>query len=477
MAAYREKVCGCKKKLLGGSKPNLRRCRSNRSLLCLAMGLGILVTSTAADRKPAKAQGPGTQTKGFWRTSTCKGCHDLIVEQHLASSHEMSFTNPVFQAQYQKELLPKAASDPALKTEARECIACHEPIAYAMDGPRLLSLQEIDLKMNGVTCDICHSMTGYRGDKPENGNYIVEPSDRKLGPFQGQGDWHHIYSELQTKSEICAVCHETVNRHGLRIKATFTEWQESAFAQQGIQCQDCHMNVDGFLTAGKPRFASGKAAAMSVGSAPQRERLYTHQFPGAHSKTQIEGAINLVIEAIPPTNSQNRELNIDVTVDNSRTGHSMPSGSADLRLLWLEVTVRTGEELVGQPAVILEPEARDDSSAYSLAGRGKFDAILLGPEIPKGSRVYRAVFLDGSGQATLDSYDAVAKSFDNRLKAAEKRIESYRFMIPEGAKGDLAIRAVLKYLPYSSTFTGRFGLPLPEEVIVAQKEIRLGADR
>jgi hypothetical protein len=318
-------------------------------------------------------------------------------------------------------------------------------------------------------------MTGYRDAKPQNGNYIVEPTDRKLGPFKGEGDWHHTYSELQTKSEICAVCHEAINIHGLRIKATFTEWQESAFAQQGVHCQDCHMNVDGFLTAGKSRFASGMAAAMSIGSAPQRERLYTHQFPGAHSKTQIEGAITLAIEAVPSSDSKNHTLAMEVTVDNSRTGHSMPSGSADLRLLWLEVKVRIGDELVGQPAVILEPETLNESSAYSIAGRGKYDSILLGPEVPKGSRIYRAVFADGAGQATLDSYNAVAKLFDNRLKAAEKRTESYRFVIPEGAKGEIVIRATLKYLPYSSTFTNRFGLPSAEEVLVAQREIRLAA--
>jgi len=445
------------------------------STLCIAVGLEMLLAGGFSVFSQGKPASPVTQTKGFWPTSTCKGCHDQIVAQHLSSEHERSFTNPAFQAQYQKDLLPKAATNPHLDAEARECIACHEPVAYATKGPALLSLHGIDPGMNGVTCDICHSMTGYRGSKAQNGNYVVEPSDRKLGPFKEEGDWHHTYSELQTKSEICAVCHEAVNRNGLRIKATFTEWQESAFAQQGVQCQDCHMNIDGFLTGGKPRFASGMAAAMSLGTAPKREYLYTHQFPGAHSKTQIEGAITLAIEAIPPNDSQNHTLAVDVTVDNSRTGHSMPSGSADLRLLWIEVIVRIGDELIGQPAVIFEPEALNESSAYSLAGRGRFDSLLLGPEVPKGSRVYRAVFADRAGQATLDSYDAVAKLFDNRLKAAEKRKESYRFMIPDGAKGDITIKATLKYLPYSSTFTNRFGLPSPEAVIVAQREIRLGA--
>jgi hypothetical protein len=441
------------------------------SILCIAVGFGTLLMGGAPENKRRETE---TKIKSFWPTYTCRGCHDQIVEQHLASSHEMSFTNPAFQAQYRRDLLPRAAADPQLNADASECIACHEPVAYATYGPRSVSLLEIDPKMNGVTCDICHSMTGFRGKQPQNGNYIVEPSERKLGPFKGQSDWHHIYSELQTKSEICAVCHEAVNSHGLRIKATFTEWQESTFAQQGVHCQDCHMNVDGFLTAGKPRFASGKAAAMTLGSAPQRDRLYTHQFPGAHSRTQIEGAITLGIEAIPPSEEQNHQLAINLTVDNSRTGHSMPSGSADLRLLWIEVIVRIGDDPAGQPAVIAEPEAPDSASAYSLAGLGKFDSILLGPEVPKGSRIYRAVFIDSAGLATLDSYTAVAKLFDNRLKAAEKRKESYRFTIPEGARGDIKIQATLKYLPYSSTFTSRFNLPSPDAVIVAQQEIRLG---
>jgi hypothetical protein len=394
------------------------------------------------------------------------------VAQHLESSHENSFTNPVFQAQYQKDLLPKAARDLDLYTEAQLCISCHEPITYATKGPKVISFEEIAPNMNGVTCDVCHTITGFRAPMPQNGNYIIAPSYTKLGPFKQQSDWHHAYSELQTRSEICAVCHEATNRHGFQIKETFTEWQESIFARQGVHCQDCHMNVDGFLTAGKPRFSSGKAAHMDPGSAPERERLYTHQFPGAHSRTQVEGALQLTIETTPMDAS--RTIALDITVDNERTGHSMPSGSADLRLLWLEVTARIGDRLQILPAGAVGHEVSDEMSLYSRAGYGKFDPQLLGPEIPKGSRIYRAIFVDAKGQATLDSYDAVGKLFDNRLKASEKRRESYQLRIPEGVQGDLSIEATLKYLPYSSVFTDRFGLPKPEAAIVARRQMLVG---
>jgi hypothetical protein len=438
----------------------------------IAIGLALALAGYAEGRRPRM---PAAPTQGYDPTSMCRGCHDEIVAQHLESSHEMSFTNPTFQAQYHKDLLPKAEKDVDLSAEARECIACHEPITYATKGPLVIPLEAVNPAMNGVTCDVCHTMTGYRAPRPQNGNYIMAPSERKLGPFKEESDWHHTYSELQTRSEICAVCHEAVNRHGFQIKATFTEWQESVFARQGVNCQDCHMNVDGFLTLGKPRFSSGKAANMSLGSAPERVRLYTHQFPGAHSRTQVEGAIKLTIEATPVDSSQSSTMAIDVTVDNSRTGHSMPSGSADLRLLWLDVTAHIGDRLVTLPASAAEPGVTANSGSYSVSGYGHSDAQLIGPEIPKGSRVYRAIFADAGGQVTLNSYDAVAKLFDNRLKAAEKRKEFYRLTLPEGVTGNISIEATLRYLPYSSTFTDRLGLPKPEAVIVARRKLILGA--
>ena len=197
--------------------------------------------------------------------------------------------------------------------------------------------EQVDPTMSGVTCDFCHTISGYAGNIPQNGNSISEPSERKFGPFRRETNWHHVYAELQTKSAVCAVCHNAVNHHGLEIKSTFTEWKNSRYAREGIQCQDCHMTVYGFQTGGKPTYDSGQAAHMIPGSAPVRAKLYTHRFPGAHSRTQVMGAITLAIEpgssSVPPGD----ELAVRVHIDHERTGHKMPSGSADLRQLWLSL--------------------------------------------------------------------------------------------------------------------------------------------
>ncbi len=436
----------------------------------LALAFAVLmsfpvVIGFAADQ-PAPAPGQAAppsapaRGRGFWPTSTCKGCHPRTVEQHLLSHHESSFTNPVFQAQYFEEVLPRASRDPGLATEAQACTACHAPVAFALQQAYIRGAEEIDPSMSGVTCDVCHTISGWRGEAPENGNFISEPGPSKRGPFARETNWHHVYSELHTKSELCAICHEATNHHGLEVKATFTEWKKSPFAAQGVQCQDCHMTRDGFLTAGQAQYESGPAANMP-GHAPVRDRLYTHRFPGAHSKSQVEGAITLAVSTIPGAPGPGDRAVVRVTVDNGRTGHKMPTGSADLRVLWLAVTARVNDVVIPLAAKSV------DSSGFDVAGGTQEDARILGEDVPKGSRLYRAVFADAQGRPTLSFYDAQSIPFDNRLAAAEKRVESLDLAIPKEAKGRVQIEARLLYLPYPTALSRHWNLEKPEAVVVA----------
>ena len=49
-----------------------------------------------------------------------------------------------------------------------------------------------------------------------------------------------------------------------------------------------------------------------------------------------------------------------------------------------------------------------------MTGNDKADRQLLGPRIPLGHRVYRAVFLDENGERTVRAFDAKERVFDNR---------------------------------------------------------------
>jgi nitrate/TMAO reductase-like tetraheme cytochrome c subunit len=391
---------------------------------------------------------PPAKYPEYQPSSSCRICHEKQYAQHQESLHARSFSDPVFQAQYVKELLPLTEGNPELAEEADRCSACHSPISFQKKKGRAGPERAVDESLSGVVCDFCHRVGAYKGARPGSGNFMSSPGDMKFGPFKvTKSDWHHIYHELQTKSEFCAICHNDVNRFGLEIKATYTEWQASPYAKRGIQCQDCHMNTQGFLTDGRPVFESGKATVMTVGSSVDRTQLYSHRFPGTRVRTQMEIALALDMKIDQATAAPGEEVTVRLEVANRNVGHSIPTGSTDLRLLWLELAVETPGGSVLVPAV-----STATGAPYDVAGRVNADAELLGGDVPAGSRIYRSIFVDAAGVQTLASYNAARIAFDNRLKAEEVRTERYTFRVPGDAREPLAFTARVRYLPYPGSF-------------------------
>lgn len=436
-------------------------------IFCIFFGMSVLLWTNGARAEFAGHKAIAEQPETFEASSSCSICHQNIYKQFSESMHGKSFTNPVFIKMFFDVLLPRYAKDETLVNEVKECMACHSPVTYARTESKVFTLQGVDPEFTGVECDLCHRITGFDGLRPQNGNFIAEPGMQKYGPFQHQSDWHHVYLELQTKSEFCAICHERTNRLGLAIKTTFTEWQKSRYAKMGIECQDCHMNANGFLTGGKPMYDSGRASQNSLATSPQRDKLYTHRFPGAHSKSQVKGAIRLRIQVEESALVAGEETTIYVTVDNSKSGHKLPTGSAELRLVYLDLVAQVNGETVP-----LLPKSFN-GKMFDVSGQGEFDAEILGESFPGGRRLYRAICVDADEQQTLYAFDAQKMIFDNRLQADEIRKEYFTFKVPEDIDQDVALVAQLYYLRYPDTFAEKLGVKKakPVKLASARKKI------
>ena len=446
-----------------------------RPLVVLPMMVVVLgcldpVPRDAPRRRPrgqVERRLPPRETKpmGYQPSGMCKGCHVHINEQQSVSMHARSYENPVFQAQYYREVVPQARTDPRLAEEARSCAACHMPVAHLKRGGELVIGKHVDPKMSGVTCDLCHRISGHEGDEPLNGNYIASPGQEKYGPYRHAGNWHHVYLKFQTQSEFCAVCHESVNQLGVRVKPTYTEWKASSYAKKGVDCQDCHMNAKGYLIDDVAEYEHGKAAVMTLGSAPERSKLYSHHFPGARTGTQLDNALPLAISADRSTVAPGDDLAITVEVDNKRTGHKMPSGSIELRFLWLDLQAVMGGRRIDIPARSLTTPA-----GYDVGGTLPEDRAALGAAFPSGKRVYRAVFVDGEGKQTHSMIDAARKIVDNRLETAAVRTERYAWRVPSDAKGSVQLVARLNYVAYPLSFATRLDLPPASTTLVSKAQ-------
>lgn len=432
--------------------------------------------SQPADRLELRA-GPAEGTPSPSDYSVCESCgicHVSAYREHSQSMHSLAFSNPVFLAQYERDVLPGASRHAEGFRLARSCTACHAPVAHRRARARVVLPDPARARESGVTCDFCHTIKDFRGAEAGNANYECAPGLLKFGPFETKTGWHHQYSPLQTKSEFCAICHSVRNAHGLDVKSTYAEWKESRHARLGIECQDCHMSVDGFLTEGRPQHRSGRAAVMGLGSAPLRETLYTHRFQGARTRSQIEGAIQLAIQAPAEPPQAGGDWAFTVLVDNSRTGHKMPSGSVELRYLWLDVCA----EIDGR-RIPLCPQASPDSQGYDVAGPCvSTEGRPLTGAVPPGRRVYRTLLEDDRGEVTLAFYAARRIRFDNRLNAAEVRPEIYCLSVPPAQAPRVTLIARLYYVAYPDVFAERLHLPkyVPVEIASTRAEFAMRAE-
>lgn len=431
----------------------------------LGCGLAVLCACPPAAVEIAHQRREADYSK-FWPASACNNCHERIYTQYKFSNHAGAFDDPMFQAQYYGQILPAAEHDERLRQDAAACLACHSPIVSLQHQGQAVPAQAVEPGLSGVTCDFCHTVRGFVGDTPGNGNYVSEPGEMKLGPFKEDTDWHHSYSRLQTQSEFCAICHSATNSHGLAVRSTYAEWKASSYATKGVQCQDCHMNSKGFLVEGEAVFQSGQAAQMTVGSAPVRSKLFSHRFPGAHSAIQLTGAITIQVAPHPAPLSPGERLKIGVEVRNTNVGHKMPSGSPELRVAYLEVRAGVSDE---EATELLRAAPRDPAQPLDVAGASADDARVLGADVPAGCRLYRAVFVDQRGAQTLLNYDARALAFDSRLGTEETRREEYDYTVPKNwpAGEDVHVVATLRYLRFPSSFATAMGVAPAEAAVLS----------
>lgn len=400
----------------------------------------------------------------------CRGCHADQYQQYEGSMHAKAFSNPLFNAQYFNDVVPRAQRDPELIPDARKCIACHAPTVFMNYTGLVATPAQANRFETGVTCDFCHTLAGYA----DNGDYLQNPSGKKQGPFEATAGttFHSEYSGFLQLGDYCGRCHNATNHAGLEVKSTYYEWRESSYGRRGFACQECHMNKDGFLRSGTAEFERGQAAYINIGHTSKKQKehnkLYNHAFPGAHSPSQLEDALLLEFKVGSRIADAEGRFPFTLLVNNERSGHKMPSGSSDLRFMWLVVTATAD----GGVKIPVQPLARPTGSVddYSIAGAAADDAVILQDDVPAGSRLYRTVLVNAAGRQSLFQYDAVKNVFDNRLESEEVRQEGYYLKLPARFAGKVMLEARLYYRAAPSSFAKRIQVTDVSPVLVATQK-------
>ncbi len=411
----------------------------------------------------------------FEEPGTCGACHTAIYEEWQQSLMSQSFTHEWDEVEYFKLALPQALKLEKVSGVKSGCIGCHAPLAFLAGDIPPKPPAEGTRANEGVSCEICHNITGSTEKEPYNFSYTIEPGDIKRGPRKdGESGAHEIqYSEFTTSPELCATCHDEQSPYGAWVKSTYREWKEGPYGREGVRCQDCHMY-----------HAPGKSSEDGI----ERKDIAHHTFHGSHVPGKLAGAIDIALYCEEDGIAPGKEARFRAELFNGKAGHSIPSGSAEERMLWLEVAITDSKGNTYYPQLMKkgfdgEEYTISDSKAVEYFAMGEimgidgFKGLKRDGDIPDGVRIFRKPFFDPEGRMTICQwYTAENSRIDYRIGPRETKIETYAWSVPANmAEGPVKLSAALYYSQVPSS-VGKF-LNLPpfeyEAIVVNRAEIEI----
>lgn len=380
-----------------------------------------------------------------WTNSTkCKSCHSEIFNQWANSNHKnLVESNPYYM------VMEAIAGEVEGEKFKQWCMSCHNPSAittgltrtsHSMNDNSLSNtLFEKDAKTlvdtykkhgnsrleEGVSCLTCHRIT--EATSQGNASYSIELTNRKKYPFEddesttGEYLGHkfinakpNIHKESYMKplykdSKYCASCHdETSPITNKQIVSTFKEWEASPYNNKedktkNKSCIDCHMT---YLQDDK--FEPLKGISTDGGVVKNDVKVHyfagsNHFLAGLKDKKNEEQILQLLrTSAKLDVNIKDNQLLVGV--QNVGAGHHLPTGVADFRELWLDITIT-------------------DATGKIVFSSGKLDK---NGDLQADARPFMKVFSDINGNPVgllFWKYEKLLS--DTRIPAKTRRVESY----------------------------------------------------
>jgi len=370
---------------------------------------GWMCASMALLLWACEASSSGTEQPALTRSelldpTTCKDCHPKHYEQWSASMHAYATEDPVFVA------MNKRGQEETNGELGTFCVNCHAPMAVrenafaGLGTDKFGDVEALPEQLKGVTCYFCHNATGV-GEPHNNGNVTLANDDVMRGAISNalEPSVHKVaYSEFHDPTKLqsslmCGTCHDIVTPRGLHLERTFEEYSQSIQSEPGAffaSCQDCHMgrNEDRQVIAtktGRPgELTNNRTLHPHLWPAvdlPLTEWPHAEAMRSAIEQCEFKRTLSYrTLELLPGPLGQLR-----IALE-SEAGHNTPSGAAQDRRMWVELT--------GYDA--------NNNELFAL-GRIADQAV----EEPEGERhpcMFREYMLDETGAETHDFWEGAS---------------------------------------------------------------------
>lgn len=439
--------------------------------------------------EPALVQQPSNGTLSIARLDSdgvCAECHPDIAERHRGSLHALSsFNNPAYRASVEETRQVVLARDGDVSA-ARLCAACHDPVPLysgRFDDPGYDPDSDPG-SQSGITCMTCHAIADWGGPRG-NGEYrladpppypfdgsdnpLLKTLNRQLIRAKPQLHKRSLLRPLHKSPEFCSTCHKVHLPHALNhYRWLRGQNHYDSFLVSGVSghrvdsfyypprakagCGDCHL----------PLTPSADPAARPApdGSGPA---VHDHLFPAANTAVPlmagdgagnvqrlefltkaaridlfgikedgaIDGALHAPLRPSVPNLEPGRRYLLELVVRTTGIGHALTQGTADSNELWLDLTLRDADRIIGRSGGM---DGRRDVDPWSYF----LNAYVLDRE---GNRIERR-----------NVQDIAVALYDHQIPPGAATVVHYAFEVPTDARGPITIDAALRYRKFGNPF-------------------------
>lgn len=416
----------------------------------------------------------------------CVTCHPDAHASWSNSAHRFaSFDNPVYAAAVRQT----RSVEPEMSTF---CAGCHDPVLLVsgtFDDPRLddpsIDPRTIPGATAGVNCLVCHSIVDVA--PAGNGSWVLDTPQRY--PFHDSesafGQWvnrqlirarpgFHKRAMLKPgvtdSALLCGTCHKAWIPEGLNHyrwlpgQNHYDSWRLSGVSGHGVtswrwpeypqtDCNGCHMALiastgmsardrdgSGIATVHDHLFAAGNTALAVLLDLPDRRQvLEAHEkilasamrvdIVGLLEGGAIDGAFMGPLRPELPRLEPGSTYLLEVVSRNTGTGHTFTQGTSDSNEIWLDVTVRSGDRVIGRSGAIDE-NGRVDPWAYRL----------------------NTFVIDGEGNRieNRDPESIFTSVYNHQVPPGAASVTHYRLVVPDDATSMIEIDVALRYRKFDS---------------------------
>jgi hypothetical protein len=448
-----------------------------------------VVTEGAVSFAPSfarTASGEPIPASALMADEYCAECHGDVHRGWLSSVHRFSsMNNAVYKASVKETREVMLARDGNVDG-SRWCAGCHDPVPLFSGafGRANFDLDDDPTGQAGLTCTACHAIQAVNSTRG-NGDYTIAAPRHYPFAFSGSPALREVSKQLikakpafhkttflkpvHRTAEFCSTCHKVHIPGALNDYKEFLRGQNhyDSFILSGVsgrgarsfyyppkaeaRCAGCHMPLQTSRDFGAQPFDGSGAlqihdhrfTAANTGVAHLRgdadtvkaqqaflDKVVTLDVFGLREGGTVSGRLVGPLGPDAPALQPGQKYLVELVLRTRKVGHHFTQGTADSNEVWVDVTARAGDRVIGRSGA-LEPDGRVDPWSH-------FTNVYM---------------LDRQGRKVdrRNVQDIYVPLYDKQIGPGAAQVVHYALQVPRDARGPITIEARLQYRKFDVT--------------------------